>query len=95
MIDDRRSENIWQMKNRMSSRDGYGKRLMHFKNINREIMTDFMTSFDKGEIMEELFDLLLQLYQEGLERTVKVSEFAFDYVNGLVYNCHNISLNYS
>lgn len=43
------------------------KRMMHFKSDDREIMT----GFDTHEIIEKLFDSVLQRYQEGLEKSMK------------------------
>ena len=45
------------------------------------------------EIIEELFESLLQIYQEGLEESIRGSEFDFDSVNLLYYKLHKISLN--
>ena len=45
------------------------------------------------EIIEELFESLLQIYQEGLEESITGSEFDFDSVNLLYYKLHKISLN--
>ena len=45
------------------------------------------------EIIEEFFKSLLQRYQEGLEESMKGSEFIFDSVYALYYNLNKISLN--
>ena len=45
------------------------------------------------EIIEELFESLLQKYQERLEESMKGSEFIFDSVDLLYYKVHKISLN--
>ena len=46
-----------------------------------------------SEIIEELFESLFQRYQEGLEESIKGSEFIFDNVDILYYNLNEISLN--
>ena len=47
----------------------------------------------KHEIIEELFQPLLQKYQEGLEELMKGSEIIFDSVDLLYYNLNKIGLN--
>ena len=37
-----------------------------------------MMGNERDEIIEELFEFLLQIYQEGLEEKVGGSEFVFD-----------------
>ena len=44
------------------------------------------------EIIKELFESLLQRYQEGLEESMKGSEFIFDSVNLLHYHLQKTSL---
>ena len=61
---------------------------MHTKSNNIEIMVGSETD----EISEELFKSLLQKYQEGLEESVKGSEFLFDSVNLLHYHFQKASL---
>ena len=48
---------------------------------------------ETDEIIEELFESLLQKYQGGLEEKMKGSEFVFDSVDLLHCNLHEISLN--
>ena len=55
---------------------------MHTKTDNTEIMMDSKTD----EIIKELFEYLLQRYQEGLEGSMKGSEFIFDSVDLLYYH---------
>ena len=62
---------------------------MHSKSDNIEIMMGSETD----EIIEELFESILQRYQEGLEESIKGSEFAFDSVDLLYYKLYKISLN--
>ena len=62
---------------------------MHTKSDN----TEFMMGNERDEIIDELFESLLQRYQEGLEESVKGSEFVFDSIDLLYYKLHKISLN--
>ena len=62
--------------NYVSSKDSDETRTMHAKSNNVEIM---MVSH-KDEIIEELFESFLQKYQEGLEESMRGSEFAYDSV---------------
>ena len=55
---------------------------MHTKTDNTEIMMDSKTD----EIIKELFEYLLQRYQEGLEGSMKGSEFIFDSAYLLYYH---------
>ena len=43
-------------------------------------------------IIEELFKSFLQKYQEGLEESMRESEFIFDSVDALYYNLNKVSL---
>ena len=61
---------------------------MHAKSDNIEIMMGSETD----EIIEERFKSLLQRYQEGLEESIKGSEFIFDSVDVLYYDLNKISL---
>ena len=51
-----------------------------------------MVGSETDEIIEELFESFLQLYQENLEESVRGSEFVFDSVDSLYYNLNKISL---
>ena len=64
-------------------------RIMRPKSDNVEIMIGSETD----EIIEELFKSLLQRYQEGLEESMKGSEFVFDGVDALYYDLNKVSLN--
>ena len=57
--------------NFISSKDSDETRNMHTKSNNIEIMVGSETD----EIIKELFKSLLQRYQEGLEESMKGSEF--------------------
>ena len=43
---------------------------------------------EQDEILEELFEFLLQKYQNCLEESMKGTEFVFDSVNLFYYKCH-------
>ena len=71
--------------NFISSKDSHEICTMHTKSNNIEIMMDNETD----EIIEELFESLLQRYQAGLEEKMKENEFIFDSVDLLHYNFDN------
>ena len=45
------------------------------------------------EFVKELFKSLQNRYQYNLEKSMKGSEFVFDYVHLLYYKCHEINPN--
>ena len=47
---------------------------------------------ETNEIIEELFKYFLQRYQEGLEKSMRGSEFIFDSADTLYYDLNKISL---
>ena len=51
-----------------------------------------MIGNETDEIIEELFEYLLQKHQEGLGKSMKESEFVFDGIGLLYYKVHKISL---
>ena len=51
-----------------------------------------MMGSEADEVIEELFKCFLQRYQEGLEDSMRESNFIFDSVNSLYYNLNKISL---
>ena len=61
---------------------------MHAESDNAEIVMGSKTN----EIIEELFKSFLQRYQEGLEESMRGSEFIFDSVDALYYDVNKISL---
>ena len=61
---------------------------MHTKSYNVEIIKGSETD----EIIEDLFKSLLQRYQEGLEKSMRGSEFLFDGVDALYYDFNKVSL---
>ena len=52
-----------------------------------------MIGNDANEIIEKLFDSLLQRYQNGLENKMRESELPLDSVDLLYYKLHKIGLN--
>ena len=77
--------------NFISSKDSDEICTIHAKSNNLE----FMMGNGTNEIIKELFESLLQKYQEGLEERKRGSEFLFDSVDLLHYNLHKINLNRS
>ena len=55
--------------------------------------TEIMICNEIDEIIKNLFESLLQKYQEGLEKSMKRSEFVFDSADLLYYKLHSTSLN--
>ena len=51
-----------------------------------------MMGSETNEIIEELFKSFLQRYQEGLEGSMRGSEFIFDSVDALYYDLNKIIL---
>ena len=47
-----------------------------------------MTGYKTDDIIEKLFDYLLEKYQEGLEEKMKKSNYTFDSVGALYYKLH-------
>ena len=74
--------------NSVSSTDSDETRSMHTKTNNVEIMMGSETD----EIIEDLFESFLQIYQEGLEESMRGSEFAYDSIDALYYNLNKVSL---
>ena len=62
---------------------------MHTKSNNVEIMMGSETD----HIIDEHFEFLLQRYQEGLEESMRGSEFVFTNVDLLHYHIQRLSLN--
>ena len=74
--------------NFISSKDSDEIRTMHTNSNNREIVMGSKTD----EITEELFKSFLQKYQEGLEESMRGSDFTYDSVDASYYNLNKISL---
>ena len=60
---------------------------MHSKSENIEIVIND----EPDEVIEELFQSLLFMYQIGLETSLRGSDFIFDCVQLLYYKCHKIN----
>ena len=71
-----------------SSKDSRETRTMHQKSDSIEIMMGSETD----NIINELIDSLLQRYLEGLEESMRGSEFIFDSVDLLCYHLQKTSL---
>ena len=94
MTDDLKTQGEWEIQSTMSinfisSKDSNETRTMHTKSDNIEMMIGNETN----EVIEELFDSLLQKDQKGLEESMKGSKLIFDSVDLLYYNFLKISLN--
>ena len=74
--------------NFISSKDSDETRTMHTKSNNVEIMVGSETD----EIIKGLFKSFLQKYQEGLEESMRGSEFVYDSVDVLYFNLNKVSL---
>ena len=68
--------------NFISSKVSDETQTMHTKSDNVEIMMGSETD----KIIEDFFESFLQKYQEGLEESMRGSEFAYDSVDALYYN---------
>ena len=73
----------------MSSKDSGESQLMHSKNNNIETMI----GNNINETINELFTSLFSRYQISLETSMKSSNFAFDWIDGMYYKCHRTSVN--
>ena len=62
---------------------------MYTRSDNVEIMF----GDDNDDIIEQLFRLLLQKYEENLQNKMRRSDFEFDGVNFLFYDFYKINLN--
>ena len=74
--------------NFISSKDSDETQTMHTKSNNVEIMVGSETD----EIIEDLFKSFLQKYQEGLEESMRGSEFVYGSFDVLYYNLNKVSL---
>ena len=72
----------------ISCKDSDETLTMHTKSNNVGIMMGSETD----EIIEELFEFLLQLYQKYLEESMRGSKFVYDSVDSLYYNLNKIIL---
>ena len=63
--------------------------------IQKSNNAEVMVGSETNEIIIDLFESLLQKYQEGLEESMRGSEFVFDSVDVLYYNLNKVSLSRS
>ena len=82
IINNHKTQGKWKVQlimiiNFMCSKDSDGIRTMLTKSNN----IDIMMGNEADEIIEELFESLLQKYQEGLEEKMRGSEFVFDSID--------------
>ena len=70
------------------SEDSNENRTMHTKSNNVESMIGSETD----EIIKKLFKSFLQKYQEGLQESMRGSEFVYDGVDALYYSLNKVSL---
>ena len=94
IINDYKAQSEWKIQltmsiNFISFKDSDETPNMRTKSENIEIMMGNETD----EIIEELFKSLLQRYQEGLEESMKGSEFVFESVDLLEYKLNKTDLN--
>ena len=62
---------------------------MYTRNDNIEVMF----GDNNGDIIEQLFESLLQKYEENLQNKIQGSEFEFDGVNFFYYDFNKTSIN--
>ena len=89
---ERKTQSEWKIQltiaiNFISSKDSDETRIMRVKSNQVEIM---MCS-ETNEIIDELFKSILRRYQEGLEESMRGSEFVFDSIDVLHYDLNKIS----
>ena len=94
IINDHKTQGQWKIQltmtiNFISSNHSDETRTMHIKSDNTEIIIGNKTD----EIIEELSESLLLIYQEGLEGKMKGSEFMLDNVDLSCYKLNKINLN--
>ena len=93
MINNHNPQSDWKIQltmqiNFISSKDSEETCTMHTKSHNIEIMMGNETD----EIIEKLFESLLQNYQKDLEESMRGSEFVFDSIDLLYYHLQKIGL---
>ena len=75
--------------NFISSKDSEETRIMHANSDNVEIMIGSETD----DIIDKLFEFILQRYQECLEELMRGSQFVLNNIDLLYYHIKKISLN--
>ena len=95
IINDLKKSDTWKIQltiaiNFITFKDnGEEERLMHSKSDNIE----FMIYDNADEVIQELFESLLNRYQIGVETSMKRSDFIFNCVYLLYCKCHEINPN--
>ena len=75
--------------NFISSKDSEETRIMHANSDNVEIMI----GSEADDIIDKLFEFILQRYQECLEESRRGSQFVLNNIDLLYYHIKKISLN--
>ena len=52
-----------------------------------------MIGSNTDEIIQRLFNLLLNRFQTSVEQSMLGSNFTFDYISEIIYQCHKTSIN--
>ena len=92
IIIDLQSSDIWEIEltiaiNFISSEDTEEERVIHSMSDNRK----FTSYNDVNEVVNKLFESLLSRYQDNLETSTRGSEFNFDSVQLMYYECHKVN----
>ena len=87
MINNLQISDTWKIQlaianNFISSKDNDEEQLMHSKSDHIEILIND----EEDEVIEELFKSLHNRYQNNLEKSMKGSDFSFDYVYFCIIN---------
>ena len=70
--------------NFISSKDTEEERVKHLSRNNIKFISDSEVNY----VIEKLFKSLRSKYQDGLETSMKGSDFIFDSVQLMYYKCH-------
>ena len=73
--------------NFISSKDREEEHMMH--SISENIK--FTTYQNANDVIEKLFDLICSKYHDGLEVSIKGSNFIFDSVQLMYFKCHKVN----
>ena len=92
IIIDLQSSDIWEIEltiaiNFISSEDTEEERVIHSISDNRK----FTSYNDVNEVVNKLFEPLLSRYHDNLETSTRGSEFNFDSVQLMHYECHKVN----
>ena len=86
LINNKKKNEEWKIQLIIKINFVSSKKFSEVKSHNAEIMM----GIDTNEIIEKLFDYMLERYQKGLEESMEGSDFMFDYVESLNYIFHKI-----